>query len=299
MNAKEFIEEVKSSDICPKDFDLVYPEFQEYQKLAMDALVAFHEVCEKNHIRYQLAFGSLLGAIRDDGQIPWDYDIDVIIPYEERLKLVEALERDLPDDFYFYCPERNEKCRHYFMRVTPKGYRSDRLHVDVFYVIGAPASEEERNSFETYMRKYFQLRYLKLVRLSEFPRNAYRSKLGTLRKKIKSLKYAMNDINAELEKICRKYDPYQTGVTMPAVQASAHYFWNTEKLWDTELISTSAGEFRVTKHYDEILTTNYKDYRKIFPLHLRLNEMYSTYYKLKYNKLISHKKSVGRYYLSK
>lgn len=49
-----------------------------------DALCEFHRICEKNNIKYQVAFGSLLGLIRDSEQIPWDYDVDVIVKYSER-----------------------------------------------------------------------------------------------------------------------------------------------------------------------------------------------------------------------
>ena len=44
VNVQEFIQEVKSSAICPDDFDVVYSQFQEYQKNAMDTLIAFHNV---------------------------------------------------------------------------------------------------------------------------------------------------------------------------------------------------------------------------------------------------------------
>ena len=56
---------------------------------------------------YQLAYGSLLGAIRDGGQITWDYDIDVFIPYEERGQLIEALNRDLKSEFRMVLLPRN------------------------------------------------------------------------------------------------------------------------------------------------------------------------------------------------
>ena len=95
MNQKEFYNEVKDSNICPDNFEKIYDEFQKYQKATLSTLKEFHRVCEINNIRYQLAYGSLLGAIRDGGQIPWDYDIDVILPIEEKSTLIKALDRDL------------------------------------------------------------------------------------------------------------------------------------------------------------------------------------------------------------
>ena len=145
MNAQEFINEVHNSGIMPVDFDKNYTEFQKYQQMAIDALNDFHRVCEKNRIDYQLASGSLLGAIRDNGQIPWDYDVDVYVPFQQKRELIEALKKDLDAKYYFYCPEVNPRCRHMIIRITPKGYRSEYVHVDVFYITGTPDNSLQRN----------------------------------------------------------------------------------------------------------------------------------------------------------
>ena len=52
----------------------------EKQKLIMlEILLDFDKVCRNNGIRYSLAYGTLLGAVRHQGFIPWDDDIDVIV----------------------------------------------------------------------------------------------------------------------------------------------------------------------------------------------------------------------------
>ena len=246
-----------------------------------------------------MAFGSLLGTIRDDGQIPWDYDVDVIIPYSERYALIDALDRDLPKNMYYYCPETNEECRHYFMRVAPVGYRSDRLHLDVFYVIGAPASKDERYVFEAQLSHFFKLRYAKLVRISEYAKNAYRSKAKALYLKCKYLKYKNKWIKSQLESICGRYDPNSTAITIPVlgVKEYKHIYWETESLWDTMLCSTSKGVFRISRNYDKILTNIYGEYNKIYPLESRLNEIYKSYYLIKDNKKAGLNHSSKRYYM--
>lgn len=58
-------------------------------------LKEFHEICITHNIKYSLSGGTLLGAIREKGFIPWDDDADVLMEREEYNKLVQIL----PDKF--------------------------------------------------------------------------------------------------------------------------------------------------------------------------------------------------------
>ncbi len=62
----------------------------ELQSKLLEILIWFHKFCENNHLTYYLAFGTMLGAVRHKGFIPWDDDIDVYMPrddYERYLDL--------------------------------------------------------------------------------------------------------------------------------------------------------------------------------------------------------------------
>ncbi|WP_348768062.1 LicD family protein [uncultured Bacteroides sp.] len=117
-----------------------FNEFVCYQKLVLDTLNAFHNVCIQSHIDYYLAYGTLLGVIRDKGQIPWDYDVDLWVKYEDVERLISALDENLPKDYYYVTRYKSKKHRHFMMRIAPKGYSSEVLHVDVFWLWGAPSS---------------------------------------------------------------------------------------------------------------------------------------------------------------
>lgn len=62
---------------------------RELQQVSLDILKDVHQFCKLHDIRYSLAYGTLLGAVRHQGFIPWDDDIDIFMPrpdYERFLK---------------------------------------------------------------------------------------------------------------------------------------------------------------------------------------------------------------------
>ena len=72
---------------------MVKLNLQQIKKIELDILKEFVAYCDKHSLRYYLAYGSLIGAIRHHGFIPWDEDIDVMMPrsdYEKLHELVKA-----------------------------------------------------------------------------------------------------------------------------------------------------------------------------------------------------------------
>ena len=67
---------------------------KEIQKIELDILIYFDKVCKENNIKYYLSSGTLLGAVKYKGFIPWDDDIDVILMRDEYLKLMDVLKND-------------------------------------------------------------------------------------------------------------------------------------------------------------------------------------------------------------
>ena len=80
---------------------------QEIKQIELQILIELRDFCKKNNIRMFLSHGSLLGAIRYKGFIPWDDDIDVFVPREDYRKLI-ALYSD-NDRYHLFAYEKDNR----------------------------------------------------------------------------------------------------------------------------------------------------------------------------------------------
>lgn len=272
MTSDEFLSEVLNNEKSPTGFFELYETFQFYQKEAWKTLVEFVYVCDNNNITYQLAFGSLLGAIRDNGQIPWDYDVDVFVPFEEKERLIEALNRDLGDGYYFYCPQVDKNCRHFIMRLAPKGYNTEVLHVDVFYLTGLADNREEGTEQIRLIKKLALLRFHKLVNLITQIKYSPRSLFSLILGRLKSMIFSLDKINNSYELICSKYSAKDSEYCILADQFSDWYKFSNE-IWNTIDINIGGMKFKIPANYEYVLKELYGDYLILPPLANRIKEL--------------------------
>ena len=71
----------------------------------LDLLSEFHQVCEKLGLKYSIAYGTLLGAVRHKGFIPWDNDVDVVMLREDYEKLCAVAQHEFRSPYFFQTSE--------------------------------------------------------------------------------------------------------------------------------------------------------------------------------------------------
>lgn len=87
-------------------FDNTYlGKLEKVQKILLGYLLEIDRICKKHDIKYFLAGGTLLGAIRHHGFIPWDDDADVMMLREDYDKFQKVVQQELPDNIFMQIPQ--------------------------------------------------------------------------------------------------------------------------------------------------------------------------------------------------
>ena len=81
---------------------------RELQLHIKEMLMAFHNICKEHDLHYYILFGTMLGAVRHKGFIPWDDDIDVGLPRPEYEMLIRHAKEWFPEPYEFICHETDE-----------------------------------------------------------------------------------------------------------------------------------------------------------------------------------------------
>lgn len=143
---------------------------KEHHDILLNILCIVDDFCQKRNLRYSLAGGTLLGAVRHHGFIPWDDDIDIMMPREDY---------DIfSSEFNGYCDYlrsftdvvNKENIIHFFWVkvedvrtvMTEKGMNtfSYGVNIDVFPIDGFPDNSRQQKSFVSQMDRLRELFYL-------------------------------------------------------------------------------------------------------------------------------------------
>ena len=137
----------------------------EKRAIQFEMLKEIQDFCERRNIRYSLAYGTLIGAIRHKGFIPWDDDLDIMMPLPDMIRFKE----EFKSENIKYCDIDTEKYYEYgFSRLAHKGtykkhglvFRDYGIDIDLYPVFNVPDTEEKRDVFFERIMPLFKKRIL-------------------------------------------------------------------------------------------------------------------------------------------
>jgi len=144
---------------------------QELKEIEFDMLKMFDAFCKENNIRYFLAYGTLLGAIRYKKFIPWDDDVDVLVPREDYDRLLHLFQDN--EKYRLYAFEKNENYLFPFAKICDLETRKDEfgyessielgVDIDVFPLDAWDDDFEKAKKEAKYIKR--NMGYLRLSKL--------------------------------------------------------------------------------------------------------------------------------------
>ena len=246
---------------------------EELQDIELQILEYVHKVCEKQGYRYYLAYGTLIGAIRHKGFIPWDDDIDIVMPREDYEKLQKYLLENEDENFEVMTYLNNKNYVYPFMKVIDKrtylveeDVRLEQnmgVYIDIFPLDG----HEEDKGFRNKMTQLIKKRQLSCYTFKGIINK--NSLINTLIRYICIYLFYFSSTNRYIKKIdelakSRKISEskYIDYIVLKDIKSP-----NIKREWYNESINVdfNGKSFKAPKNYHEILTADYGDYMQLPP----------------------------------
>lgn len=158
-----------------KEVQKVLAPVKELQKVLLELLLVIDHVCTENNLRYYLFYGTLLGAVREGGFIPWDDDADIVMPRDDYEKLLHLSKETWPKGYFLQSPYSDKNGRFAFAKLRKDGttcidphHRHIRMHQGIFLDIFPMDETGVRSSLLWNVPRLFErMAALKCARLPE------------------------------------------------------------------------------------------------------------------------------------
>ena len=136
------------------------------QLIMLDMLIEFDAICKKHRLQYWLDSGTLLGAVRHQGFIPWDDDIDLSMPIEDYNKFLEIAKSELSNDIFFQTSQTDKNFKFDYIKLRSNKASIVEFHekdkqikyhqgvfVDIFPMLTIENTKANKNMYDSTLKE--------------------------------------------------------------------------------------------------------------------------------------------------
>lgn len=270
------------------------------QKVEFDMLEAVIRICDELHLRYFLVCGSALGAVKYNGFIPWDDDMDIGLLREDYDVFISKAQAMLPKHLFLQNHKTDPKYPNIFSKIrnsettyiekSVSGLDINHgVYIDVFPLDGYPRSEDEQKNLEKQKTMYKKV----LSCVFRLPRNT-KAKIGMRLRRMRGYhRKTVQILDSYIDAISR----YETKDSLIICN---HGNWQgkleyapREQYGNGVMVKFEGLDVRIPERYDEYLTQKYGDWRADLPPEQQVGHHYADVIDLErpYTDYIEHLKS--------
>lgn len=265
---------------------------KDIQEESLKILIDVHSFCESNDIKYSLAYGTLIGAVRHGGFIPWDDDIDIIMPRPEYERFCSTYHSD---DYQLICKENDKTCMMGFAKVcdvsrtlatdSPWTRKKVGISIDVFPLDGA---EDDFSQFASRYKKVQNIWTSLFVNraLQSGVRKENSAKLNLMIRFLdltglqsinrKLARHKVNEMDAAAKSL--SFDKANHYTMMVFCDDGTRSYYDKKDFESLVTISFEGHDFYAFSGYDGILRAVFDDYMQLPPIEKRIPAHKSKFY---------------------
>lgn len=265
-------------------------DLSEKQRVALNVLIFFKEFCESHNIRFFLAYGTLLGAVRHNGFIPWDDDVDVMLLRDDYYKFIKVWSNEAHPFYKFVSMDTNKD---YFAPLA-KMYDNRTLlvqeygqiekekygiYIDIYVIDKLPDNYSDAATLYSKSQK-IRKQWGMAVRKFSAPSRSFVKKICRIPYmaicKLYGTHYFMRKYN-QLAQSYKNLETHHLGIIIYGEGISKEYF-STSMFIHPAKVSFEGTEFLAPTDVDKYLTQMYGDYMKLPPVEERKVHPNKTYW---------------------
>ncbi len=249
----------------------------EIKNCEINILSTFADFCDKNNLHYYLAYGTLIGAVRHKGFIPWDDDIDVEMPRNDYNKLIEILLHqnnliteniELKTPFsknYQYPFAKVIDNTTFVQEITMKKKYKTSVWIDIFPLDNIPDSPQEAKQFINKAKKISKYYFYTIERKYSGKDLIGKIKFNTIRLLLTPV-YKIINQKQRINRFAQKYSSQNTQRFTELIANNYAEF----SIRDNSFLAQTEIEFEnkmytTFANYDKFLNNYYGDYMVLPP----------------------------------